>query len=96
VKRRELIVGVGVAAILWPYTVPAQQKALPVIGFLSARSPQDSAAQWLRFGKAWPNRALADERSRFEAAKVEHDAREAAFGEHSRQLDEREREARAP
>ena len=58
--------------------------------------PKTLRPKWLRFGKAWPNRALADERSRFEAAKVEHDAREAAFGEHSRQLDEREREARAP
>jgi len=43
--------------------------------------PKTLRPKWLRFGKAWPNRALADERSRFEAAKVEHDAREAAFGE---------------
>jgi putative tryptophan/tyrosine transport system substrate-binding protein len=49
VKRRELIVGVGVAAILGPYTVAAQQKAQPVIGFLSARSPEDSSAQVAAF-----------------------------------------------
>jgi len=30
-RRRELIVDVVVAAILWPYTVRAQQKSLPVI-----------------------------------------------------------------
>jgi hypothetical protein len=44
-RRRELIVDAGVAAILWPCTVRAQQKTLPVIGFLSARSPEDSSAQ---------------------------------------------------
>jgi putative ABC transport system substrate-binding protein len=48
-RRRELIVDVGVAAILWPCTVRAQQKALPVIGFLSARSPEDSSAQVAAF-----------------------------------------------
>jgi len=44
-RRRELIIDVVVAAILWPYTVRAQQKSLPVIGFLSSRSPEDSSAQ---------------------------------------------------
>jgi putative ABC transport system substrate-binding protein len=40
---------VGVAAILGPYTVAAQQKAQPVIGFLSGRSPEDSSAQVAAF-----------------------------------------------
>ena len=48
-RRRELIVDVVVAAILWPYTVRAQQKSLPVIGFLSSRSPEDSSAQMTGF-----------------------------------------------
>jgi putative ABC transport system substrate-binding protein len=48
-RRRELIVDVGMAAILWPCTVSAQQKALPVIGFLSSRSPEDSSAQMAGF-----------------------------------------------
>jgi putative tryptophan/tyrosine transport system substrate-binding protein len=48
-RRRELIVDVVVAAILWPYTVRAQQKSLPVIGFLSSRSPEDSSAQMAGF-----------------------------------------------
>jgi ABC-type uncharacterized transport system substrate-binding protein len=48
-RRRELIVDVVVAAILWPYTVRAQQKSLPVIGFLSSRSPEDSSAAMAGF-----------------------------------------------
>jgi putative ABC transport system substrate-binding protein len=48
-RRRELIVDMSVAAILWPSTVRAQQKALPVIGFLSSRSPEDSSAQMAGF-----------------------------------------------
>jgi len=48
-RRRELIVDMSVAAILWPCAVRAQQKALPVIGFLSSRSPEDSSAQMAGF-----------------------------------------------
>jgi len=48
-RRRELIVDMSVAAILWPRAVRAQQKALPVIGFLSSRSPEDSSAAMAGF-----------------------------------------------
>ena len=48
-RRRELIVDMSVAAILWPSAARAQQKTLPVIGFLSARSPEDSSAQVAAF-----------------------------------------------
>lgn len=41
-RRREFIAGVG-AAVAWPYVVRAQQALQPVIGFTSARSPEDSA-----------------------------------------------------
>jgi len=48
-RRRELIVGASAAAILWPRAARAQQKALPVIGFLSSRSPEDSTGQLAGF-----------------------------------------------
>ena len=41
-RRREFIAGVG-AAVAWPYVVRAQQALQPVIVFMSARSPEDSA-----------------------------------------------------
>ena len=42
-KRRAFIAGLG-AAMTWPFVVRAQQPAVPVVGFLSSRSPSESAA----------------------------------------------------
>jgi hypothetical protein len=54
-RRRELIVDLSVAAIVWPCAARAQQKAPPVIGFLSSRSPEDTPRpKWLAFGKTLP------------------------------------------
>lgn len=44
-RRRELMIGAGAAAICLPCAARAQQTAMPVIGFLSSRSPEDSSAQ---------------------------------------------------
>jgi putative ABC transport system substrate-binding protein len=50
-RRREFVGLLGGATAAWPFSVRAQQKTLPVIGFLSSRSPEDSQSVLAGFRK---------------------------------------------
>ena len=50
-RRREFITLLGGAAAGWPLAALGQQKTLPVIGFMSSRSPEDSQSVLAGFRK---------------------------------------------
>jgi len=58
-RRREFITLVG-AATAWPLSARAQQQSMPVIGFMSSRSPEDSPTVLAAFRKGLSEGGLVE------------------------------------
>src|ERR1700730_9773170 len=58
-RRREFITLLGSAAAVWPLAARAQQPTLPVVGFLSSRSADDSTRAVADFREVLPRPAMS-------------------------------------
>src|SRR5215468_3193702 len=48
-RRRDFINGIAGSVAAWPFTARAQQPSMPVVGFISSRSPDESASAVVAF-----------------------------------------------
>ena len=61
--RREVITLIGGAGAAWPLTVRAQQKAMPVIGFISSTAPEPYADRVAAFRRGLDEAGFAEGRN---------------------------------
>jgi putative tryptophan/tyrosine transport system substrate-binding protein len=59
-RRRNLIVMLGGAAVAWPTKGRAQQSVLPVIGFLSSKAPSDAPKELAAFRQGLRDTGFAE------------------------------------
>jgi ABC-type uncharacterized transport system substrate-binding protein len=59
-RRRDFVKGIVSSAIAWPLHARAQQSAMPVIGFMSSRSPEDSQSVLTGFRKGLNESGLVE------------------------------------
>jgi putative ABC transport system substrate-binding protein len=60
IRRREFFAFVGGAVVACPHVARAQQSALPVNGFMSSRSPEDSQSVLAAFRKGLSESGLVE------------------------------------
>src|SRR5262245_45915183 len=63
IRRREFITLLGGGAVLWPIAARAQQPAMPVVGFLSPSSTEQSSDQVRAFLQGLADASYVDGRN---------------------------------